>query len=190
MYVYVVHMWPMPWTIIATGHECVASVIALFEVPTSFPGVCRIVSLHITIPHPQVQLFYCLPFGEFLAELSYNIEVVFNQPKMPDPLPSCLKSSIKGPVVIGNDVWIGHSVTIMSGGKVGDGALLGASTVIRKDVPPYAIVIGNPGEIVAYRHTPEQIKKLLDIKMVELGYCWRLQCYTLSHRGWCQYIHW
>ena len=94
----------------------------------------------------------------------YPFEVVFNQPKLPDPLPSCLKSSTKGPVVIGNDVWIGDSVTIMSGVKVGDGALLGASTVIRKDVPPYAIVIGNPGEIVAYRHTPKQIKKLLDIK--------------------------
>jgi acetyltransferase-like isoleucine patch superfamily enzyme len=69
-----------------------------------------------------------------------------------------------GDVVIGNDVWIGQGVTIMSGVKIGDGAVIAANSHIVKDVPPYAIVGGNPGKIIRLRFTEEQIEKLLRIK--------------------------
>ncbi len=55
------------------------------------------------------------------------------------------------PVVIGNDVWIGGRVTILPGVHVGDGSILGAGAVVTKDVPPYAIVAGNPAKIIKYR---------------------------------------
>lgn len=70
----------------------------------------------------------------------------------------------KGPIIIGNDVWIGTRAIILSGVTVGDGAVIGAGTVVAKDIPPYAIVVGNPVKIVGYRFSEEVIMKLLNIK--------------------------
>lgn len=56
-----------------------------------------------------------------------------------------------GRVSVGNDVWIGARVTIMAGVRIGDGAVLAAGAHVVKDVPPYAIVGGNPAQIIKYR---------------------------------------
>jgi len=72
--------------------------------------------------------------------------------------PSC-----KGDIVIENDVWIGAKSTIMSGIKISNGAVIAAGSTVTKDVPPYAIVAGNPGKIVKYRFYKDQIDKLLKI---------------------------
>jgi serine acetyltransferase len=72
--------------------------------------------------------------------------------------PSC-----KGDIIVGNDVWIGAKSTIMSGVNIGNGAVIGSNSTITKDVPPYAIVVGNPGKIVKYRFTEKQIESLLKI---------------------------
>lgn len=66
-------------------------------------------------------------------------------------------------VVIGNDVWIGDNAIILKG-NIGDGVIIGAGAVVTKDVPPYAIVVGNPAHIIKYRFDEETIKKLLDSK--------------------------
>jgi acetyltransferase-like isoleucine patch superfamily enzyme len=76
----------------------------------------------------------------------------------------CVPGWSKGEVEIGNDVWMGRGVEILSGVKVGDGAIVGAHTVIGKDVPPYAVIIGNPYQIKRFRYSPEIIDKLLKIK--------------------------
>lgn len=55
------------------------------------------------------------------------------------------------PVTIGSDVWIGSRVTILPGVKVGDGCVIGASSVVTKDVPNYAVVGGNPARILKFR---------------------------------------
>ena len=52
---------------------------------------------------------------------------------------------------IGNDVWTGANVVVLKGVNIGDGAVIGASSVVTKDVPPYAIVVGNPAKIIRYR---------------------------------------
>ncbi len=70
----------------------------------------------------------------------------------------------KGDVVIGNDVWIGMKAMIMSGVKIGDGAVIGASSVVTKDVPPYAIAAGNPARLVRMRFDEATIVKLFRIK--------------------------
>jgi acetyltransferase-like isoleucine patch superfamily enzyme len=70
----------------------------------------------------------------------------------------------KGSVVIGNDVWIGSHVTIMSGVKIGDGAVIANNSHVVKDVEPYSLVGGNPAKLIKYRFTKEQIEKLLEIK--------------------------
>jgi acetyltransferase-like isoleucine patch superfamily enzyme len=69
----------------------------------------------------------------------------------------------KGNIIIGNDVWIGAKSTIMSGVKIGHGAIIGSTATVAKDVPPYAIVVGNPSKIIKYRFTKKQIDSLLKI---------------------------
>lgn len=54
-------------------------------------------------------------------------------------------------VIINDDVWIGRRVIILPGVEIGKGAIIGAGSVVTKDVPPYAIFVGNPGKIVKYR---------------------------------------
>lgn len=54
-------------------------------------------------------------------------------------------------VTIGNDVWIGRRVIILPGRNIGDGVIIGAGAVVTKDIPPYAVVGGNPAKILKYR---------------------------------------
>ena len=67
----------------------------------------------------------------------------------------------KGPVIIGNDVWIGRNALILSGVTIGDGAVIGANSVVSKDVEPYALVVGNPARVVKKRFTDKQVECLL-----------------------------
>lgn len=69
----------------------------------------------------------------------------------------------KGDTVIGNDVWFGHHSLLMPGVSVGDGAIVATRSVVTKDVPPYAIVAGNPARIVRMRFDAETIEQLLEI---------------------------
>lgn len=70
----------------------------------------------------------------------------------------------KGAVVIGNDVWLGHQSLVLSGVTIGDGAIIGAGSVVRHDIPPYAIVAGNPSRVAGFRFPTEQIEALLRLK--------------------------
>lgn len=70
----------------------------------------------------------------------------------------------KGDVVIGNDVWLGHGVTILSGVKIGDGACIGALSVVTSNIPPYCVAAGNPIKIIRYRFDNETIDQLLQLK--------------------------
>jgi len=66
--------------------------------------------------------------------------------------------------LIGNDVWIGSLVIIKRGITIGDGAVIGAGSIVTKDVPPYAIVAGVPAKIIRYRFKEDIIKELLALK--------------------------
>jgi len=72
------------------------------------------------------------------------------------------------PLIIGNDVWLGHNSIIMPNVKeIGTGAVVAAGAVVNKDVPPYAVVVGNPARIVKYRFEKEVIQELLKSKWWE-----------------------
>jgi acetyltransferase-like isoleucine patch superfamily enzyme len=73
------------------------------------------------------------------------------------------------PIQIGNDVWIGIKCIILDGVKIGDGAIVGAGSVVTKEVPPYAIVGGAPAKIIKYRFEPDVINRLLEIKWWNLS---------------------
>ena len=53
-----------------------------------------------------------------------------------------------GPITIEDKAWIGFDVTILKGVTIGEGAIIGAKSVIRENVPPYTVVAGNPGQII------------------------------------------
>ena len=69
-----------------------------------------------------------------------------------------------GDTVIGDDVWIGSEAMIMSGVTIGDGAIIGARTVVTKDVEPYTVVGGNPAVVIKKRFTNKEIEQLLIMK--------------------------
>ncbi len=90
------------------------------------------------------------PFNEFFKEkISRKIE---GHP------------ATKGNIVIGNDVWVGYGSLILSGVNIGDGAVIGANSVVSKDIPPYAIAAGNPVKILKFRFSENIIEQLLRIK--------------------------
>ena len=63
--------------------------------------------------------------------------------------------------IIGSDVWLGNGVFIQDGIRIGHGAIVGASSVVTRDVPPYAIVAGNPARLIRMRFPPLIIARLL-----------------------------
>jgi acetyltransferase-like isoleucine patch superfamily enzyme len=88
------------------------------------------------------------PFSEFFPE-AHNIK---GHP------------ASKGDIIIENDVWIGGDATILSGVTLSNGCVIGAGSLVTKDVPPYGIVAGNPAKFIRFRFDEEIIKKLLEIQ--------------------------
>ncbi len=73
-------------------------------------------------------------------------------------------NSIKGPVKIGNNVWIADNVIILSGVTIGNGAVIGAGAIVTKDVPAFSIAAGNPAKVVKKRFSDEVIEQLEKIQ--------------------------
>ncbi len=66
-------------------------------------------------------------------------------------------------LTIGNDVWVGcNAIILPSVTNIGDGAVIGAGSVVTQDIPPFAVVAGNPAKIIKYRFSLEQIQKIND----------------------------
>lgn len=71
------------------------------------------------------------------------------------------KESTRGGLEIGSDVWIGQNAIILPGARrIGDGAVIGAGSIVTKDVPDFAIVAGNPARIIRYRFGEATIRRL------------------------------
>ncbi len=64
------------------------------------------------------------------------------------------------PVTLGHDVWLGHGAIVLPGRTIGTGAAIGAGTVVTRDVPPFAVVVGNPGRVLRLRF-PEPVIEAL-----------------------------
>lgn len=76
----------------------------------------------------------------------------------------------KGDIIIGNDVWIGYEATILSGVRIGDGAIIGARALVTKDVPPYTVVGGVPAKELKQRFDPYTIQKLQQLQWWDWPY--------------------
>lgn len=79
------------------------------------------------------------------------------------------ESTSKGPIIIEDDVWIGFGCIILSGVHIGKGAIIGAGSVVTKDIQPYSIVAGTPAKIIKYRFSEHIIHRLmtLDFDMID-----------------------
>ena len=69
----------------------------------------------------------------------------------------------RGPITVGNDVWIGRRALIMANVQIGDGAVVAAGAVVTRDVPPYTVVGGVPARVIKTRFTGDQIEQLRSI---------------------------
>ena len=63
--------------------------------------------------------------------------------------------------IIGKEVWIGFGAMVIGGVKIGDGAIIGAGSIVTKDIPPFAIAVGSPAKVIKYRFSEETIEKIL-----------------------------
>ncbi|TPK90364.1 CatB-related O-acetyltransferase [Mesorhizobium sp. B2-4-12] len=70
----------------------------------------------------------------------------------------------KGPITVGHDVWIGARSVILSGVTIGNGAVIGAGSIVTREIPPYAIAVGNPARVMRYRFAPDVIERLQSLK--------------------------
>lgn len=104
--------------------------------------------------HHDINAVSTYPFGAFLEvwpqAKPFRREALYNK--------------ASDDVTIGNDVWIGYRVTILPGVTIGNGAIIGACSVVTRDVEPYAIVGGNPARLIKKRFDDETIRKLLELK--------------------------
>jgi virginiamycin A acetyltransferase len=88
------------------------------------------------------------PFGIFGAPWDHTMDIVMSAPS-------------RGDTVIGNDVWLGYEALVLPGVTIGHGAVVAAASVVSADVPPYAVVAGNPSRIVRRRYDDRDISRLL-----------------------------
>ena len=88
------------------------------------------------------------PFGIFGAPWDTTMDIVMSAPS-------------GGDTVVGHDVWLGYSAVVLPGVTIGHGAVVAAASVVTRDVPPYAVVAGNPARVVRSRYSDEDVERLL-----------------------------
>lgn len=105
-----------------------------------------------------------------IAPYSHPIEWLSSHPFQFEPVWNttfgikCIDFDNSQETVIKNDVWIGAMALIKKGVTIGNGAIIGSCSVVTKDVPDYAIVVGNPAKIIRYRFSQDIIDKLLKLE--------------------------
>ena len=105
-------------------------------------------------------------FGDqiILITSNHNTESVNLQYALAKKIGNKARKSEKSGITIGHNVWVGDRAIIVAGVSVGNGAVIGAGSVVTKDVPPYAIVGGVPAKFIRYRMSEEQIKNVESMK--------------------------
>jgi len=120
-----------------------------------------------TLLHPVTIGSFCsIASNTFIREHGHNYKAVTNYFIKYHVLGGNYGDDVvsKGPIVIENDVWIGTQSVILPGVTIGNGALIGANSVVDRDVPAYAIVAGSPAKVIKYRFETEVIARLMQIE--------------------------
>ena len=101
-------------------------------------------------------------YDDNFKNLNFKNNFIKNNPNNYSPADK--KASSKYNVIIGNDVWIGANATILSGVKIGNGAIIAANALVNKDIPAYSIVGGVPAKIIKYRFDKSTIEDLQELE--------------------------
>jgi virginiamycin A acetyltransferase len=86
---------------------------------------------------------------------------IFGEPWAEQTMDLVMGASSRGDTVVGNDVWLGYGALVLPGVTIGHGAIVAAASVVASDVPPYAIVGGNPAREIRRRYEDEDVERLL-----------------------------
>lgn len=79
------------------------------------------------------------------------------------------KTKVKKGIIIGDGVWIGHNVIILPEVTIGNGAIIGAGSVVTKNIPPYAIAVGNPARVIRYRFCEQVQREIEALQWTEMS---------------------
>lgn len=121
--------------------------------------------------HAKIGAYTSISYGVTIGPPEHDYRKTTAHPFIYDPFfgistdENCLRNDkFDKSIEIGNDVWIGANATILRGVHIGDGAVIGANALVNKDVPPYAIVVGCPAQVIKYRFEDNVIERLLDLQ--------------------------
>ena len=86
---------------------------------------------------------------------------IFGEPWAERTMDLVMGAPSRGDTVVGNDVWLGYRALVLPGVTIGHGSIVAAASVVASDVPPYAIVGGNPARVIRRRYEDEDVERLL-----------------------------
>ena len=86
---------------------------------------------------------------------------IFGEPWAERTMDLVMGAPSRGDTVLGHDVWLGYRALVLPGVTIGDGAVVAAASVVASDVPPYAIVGGNPARVIRMRYEADDVERLL-----------------------------
>jgi len=98
---------------------------------------------------------------KFIMGSEHKYDVITTYPFKVKLLGEEYEAVTKGPIILGDDVWIGEDALILSGVNIGQGAIIAARSVVVKDIEPYSIVGGNPAKEIKKRFSDNIIEKLI-----------------------------
>ncbi len=127
------------------------------EVQKSYPDY-NIVEIGSFVSFAAGVVFKFLGLHEMGSPTTYSFSDFQGFPFAPD------MNTEEKKIIVGNDVWFGQCSIVLQNSIIGDGAVIGAHSVVRGYIEPYSVVIGNPAITIRKRFSEEQIKELLEIQ--------------------------
>lgn len=107
---------------------------------------------------------------KFILGGGHNVDTLTTYPVKNNIFNQGIEAISKGKIVVEDDVWIGTNTLVLSGVKIGKGAIVAAGSVVVKDIPPYAVVGGAPAKVIKYRFSEDLIEELLKIDFSKIEF--------------------
>ena len=108
------------------------------------------------------------PKCSFLLSGEHNLDRISTYPFQVRLFGAKSESISKGPIVLEDDIWMGYGVVVLSGVRIGQGAVIAAGSVVNKNIPPYAVAGGIPAKVIKYRFDEDFIRELKKIDYAQL----------------------
>lgn len=123
-----------------------------------------------TILHSKIGSFSSISWGISIGGADHDLKKVTTHDFLYNPMKGLLpegyvpEEHYKDDCTVGNDVWIGANASILRGLTIGDGAVIGAGSVVTHDVEPYSVVVGSPAKVIKKRFKDDVIERLLKVE--------------------------